>query len=131
MEGFEDPSLDLLRWRSDLGVRCGALILVVWRWLTEAMAAWLGALLSFGFDVGYQLPDREGTFAASGVLRAVGLPVHGEEEERRGGDDHGDGREHYEHSADPSALVVGDFSLSSWEISARTAATASKSSAAR
>jgi hypothetical protein len=96
------------------------------------MSAALLALLSFGLDVGDQVPDREGSFAVSGVLGAVGLPVGGEEEERRGCGNCGDVREHGEHSAGPSALItVGAFSRRRRETSSRVVAAASKSSASK
>ncbi|WP_190819462.1 hypothetical protein [Saccharopolyspora pogona] len=98
----------------------------------EAMPAALFPLLSLGFDVGYQLPDREGTFAASGVLGTVGLPVQRDDEEGRSGGDCDDDRERGEHSDDLSVMVaVGAVSLSSKEISSNAVAAASKASASR
>ncbi|MGI8309505.1 hypothetical protein [Saccharopolyspora hattusasensis] len=98
----------------------------------EAMPTALFPLLSLGFDVGYQLPDREGTFAASGVLGAVGLPIHRDDEEGRSGGDCDDDWERGEHPGDLSVMfAVGAVSLSSREISSSAVAAAAKSSASR
>lgn len=132
VEGFEDSALDLRR-RLDRRVLCGGSqrIVGIGRF-AKTMPAASFSLLSLGFDVGFQLPDREGTFATSGVLGAVGLPAHRDDEEGSSGGYCDDDWEHGDHSDDLSVMIaVGDVSLSSKEISSSAVAAAAKSSASR
>ncbi|MER7011044.1 DUF5753 domain-containing protein [Saccharopolyspora sp. NPDC000359] len=69
------------------------------------------SLAAFCFDLFDELLDREGAFAASCALRAVGAPRR-DEQDQRGRREHGEARQGVEHSGVPSGRT---FSFSSAE----------------